>query len=102
MDIGFSRFPKVVGSGIIFRWPTHRSDSGACGTRTCSPAFAPNPRCASPNTTDLRATRAEIARILTNGLRDGDVPAPDRTYTCDHRNRDTRIGVDKVGSSLLS
>jgi hypothetical protein len=35
---------------------------------------------ASPNTTDLRATRAEIARILTNGLRDGDVPAPDRTY----------------------
>src|SRR5665811_1979496 len=46
MDIGFSRFPKVVGSGIIFRWPTHRSDSGACGTRTRSPAFAPNPRCA--------------------------------------------------------
>jgi len=35
---------------------------------------------ASPNTTDLRATRAEIARLLTNGLRDGDVPAPDRTY----------------------
>jgi len=35
---------------------------------------------ASPNTTDLRATRAEIARILTNGLRDSDVPAPDRTY----------------------
>jgi hypothetical protein len=35
---------------------------------------------ASPNTTDLRATRAEIARLLTNGVRDGDVPAPDRTY----------------------
>jgi hypothetical protein len=35
---------------------------------------------ASPNTTDLRATRREIARILTTGLRDGDVPAPDRTY----------------------
>ena len=35
---------------------------------------------ASPNTTDLRATRAEIARILTNGLRDGEIPAPDRTY----------------------
>ena len=35
---------------------------------------------ASPNTTDLRATRTEIARILTSGLRGGDVPAPDRTY----------------------
>jgi hypothetical protein len=35
---------------------------------------------AGPNTTDLRATRAEIARLLTNGFRDGDVPAPDRTY----------------------
>ena len=34
----------------------------------------------NPNTTDLRATRREIARILTTGLRDGDVPAPDRTY----------------------
>src|SRR5450756_991457 len=34
----------------------------------------------SPNTTDLRATRPEIARILTTGLRGGDVPAPDRTY----------------------
>ena len=35
---------------------------------------------ASPNTTDLGATRREIARILTTGLRDGDVPAPDRAY----------------------
>src|SRR5665213_887984 len=35
---------------------------------------------ASPNTTDLRAARREIARILTTGLRGGDVPAPDRTY----------------------
>ena len=35
---------------------------------------------ASPNTTDLRATRREIARILTTGLREGDVPALDRTY----------------------
>lgn len=35
---------------------------------------------ASPNPTDLRATRAEIARILTNGLREGEIPAPDRTY----------------------
>ena len=35
---------------------------------------------ASPNRTDLEATRREIARILTTGLRDGDVPASDRTY----------------------
>ena len=41
--------------------------------------LASNPT-ANPNTTDLRATRREIARILTTGLRDGDVLAPDRTY----------------------
>src|ERR1022692_497247 len=35
---------------------------------------------ANPNTTDLRAARREIARILTTGLRGGDVLAPDRTY----------------------
>jgi len=35
---------------------------------------------ASPVATDLTATRREIARILTTGLRDDDVPAPDRTY----------------------
>ena len=35
---------------------------------------------ASSVATDLRATRRELARILTTGLRDGDVPAPDRTY----------------------
>jgi hypothetical protein len=35
---------------------------------------------ASQNTTDLRAIRLEIARILTSGLRGGDVPAPDRAY----------------------
>ena len=35
---------------------------------------------ASPNPTDLRAARAEIARIFTNGLRDGEIPAPNRTY----------------------
>lgn len=37
-------------------------------------------RAASPNTTDLEATRREIARIFMAGLRDGDVPAADRTY----------------------
>jgi hypothetical protein len=35
---------------------------------------------ASPNTADLGATRREIAGILMTGLRDGDVPVPDRTY----------------------
>jgi len=35
---------------------------------------------ASPSTTDSGAARREIARILTTGLREGDVPAPDRTY----------------------
>lgn len=35
---------------------------------------------ANQNTTDLRATRTEIARILTSGFRGGDVSAPDRTY----------------------
>jgi hypothetical protein len=39
----------------------------------------PNPT-ASPNATDSRAARTEIARILTIGLRGGDVPAADRTY----------------------
>jgi hypothetical protein len=35
---------------------------------------------ASPNRTDLEATRREISQILTTGLRGGEVPAPDRTY----------------------
>jgi len=39
----------------------------------------PNPT-ASPNTTDLGAARREIAGILTKGIADGDVAAPDRTY----------------------
>jgi hypothetical protein len=33
-----------------------------------------------PDTTSLGATRREIAGILTTGLREGDVAAPDRTY----------------------
>src|SRR5450759_1901570 len=68
MDIGFSRFPKVVGSGIIFRWPTHRSDSGACGTRTRSPAFAPNPRCAVSSVIRRRASSRSLG-AQKNGLR---------------------------------
>jgi len=39
----------------------------------------PNPT-ASPNKTDLEATRREISQILTTGLRNGEVPAADRTY----------------------
>jgi hypothetical protein len=39
----------------------------------------PNPT-ASPSTTDLAAIRLEIAHILTAGLREDQVPAPDRTY----------------------
>jgi hypothetical protein len=35
---------------------------------------------ASPNTTDLTATRREFADILMTGLRDGNVPLPDLTY----------------------
>jgi hypothetical protein len=35
---------------------------------------------AKPDTTSLGATRREIAGILTTGLRDGDIAAPDRTY----------------------
>ncbi|MGC2413565.1 MAG: hypothetical protein WA459_12805 [Stellaceae bacterium] len=35
---------------------------------------------ASPNTSDSKTIRREIARILTTGLRNRDIPAPDRTY----------------------
>ena len=57
----------MVGSGIIFRWPTHRSDSGACGTRTRSPAFASS-RCAVCSVIRRRASlRSPGAQ--KNGLR---------------------------------
>ena len=39
----------------------------------------PNPT-ASQNTTDVRAARPEIARILASGFRGGEVPAADRSY----------------------
>ena len=35
---------------------------------------------AKPDTADMGSVRHEIARILTTGLRDGDVAAPDRSY----------------------
>ena len=60
---------------------------------------------ASPNTTDLRATRAEIARILTNGLRDGDVPAPDRTYMAQVvavRTGLSQVDADKRVSEVIN
>src|ERR1039458_3390191 len=43
MDIGFSGFRKVIELGMMSRWPIHRSDGGAYGTRTRSPVFAPQP-----------------------------------------------------------
>jgi hypothetical protein len=41
MDIGFFGFRKVIELGMMSRWPIHRSDGGAYGTRTRSPVFAP-------------------------------------------------------------
>jgi hypothetical protein len=46
MDIGFQVFRKTLAFGIMSGWPTQRSDSGGCGTRTRSPVFVRNPRCA--------------------------------------------------------
>jgi hypothetical protein len=60
---------------------------------------------ASSNTTDLRATRAEIARLLTNGLRDGDVPVPDRTYMAQvvaARNGLSQADADKRVSDVIN
>src|SRR5450830_415203 len=60
---------------------------------------------ASPNTTDLRATRAEIARILTNGLRDGEVSAPDRTYMAQViavRTGLSQADADKLVSEVIN
>ncbi|MSP80799.1 MAG: transposase family protein [Rhodospirillales bacterium] len=56
MDIGLSGFCKVIELSITSRWPTHRSDSGAFGTRTRSPAFAANPRCAVSSVIRRRAS----------------------------------------------
>jgi hypothetical protein len=47
---------------------------------------------ASPNTTDLAATRREIARILTIGLHDGDISAPDRAYVAQVVSARTGLG----------
>jgi hypothetical protein len=49
---------------------------------------------ASPNTSDSEAIRREIARILTTGLRNGDVPAPDRTYVAQVVS--TRTGLSQA------
>src|ERR1035437_4673611 len=56
MDIGFSGFRKVIELGMMSRWPIHRSDGGAYGTRTRSPVFAPNPRCAVSSVIRRRAS----------------------------------------------
>src|SRR5450759_1903168 len=68
MDIGFSGFRKVIELGMMSRWPTHRSDSGACGTRTRSPAFAPNSRCAVSSVIRRRAS-SRSPGAQKNGLR---------------------------------
>src|ERR1700674_3561572 len=46
MVIGFQAFCKVFKFGIMFGWQIQRSVSGGCGTRTLSPVFVRNPRCA--------------------------------------------------------
>ena len=64
----------------------------------------PNPA-ASPNTTDSEAIRREIARILTTGLRNGDVPAPDRTYVAQvvaARTGLSQADADKRVSDVLT
>ena len=46
MDIGFQVFRKTLELGIMSGWSIQRSDRGGCGTRTRSPVFVRNPRCA--------------------------------------------------------
>src|SRR5674536_12132 len=68
MDIGLPGFRKVVELGIMSRWPIYRSDSGACGTRTRSPVFAPNPRCAVSSVIRRRSSSC-LPGAQKNGLR---------------------------------
>jgi hypothetical protein len=59
---------------------------------------------ASPNTTNLEAARREIARILTTGFREGDIPAPDRTYVAQVVAARTGLGqaeADKRVSDVI-
>ena len=56
MDIGFQAFRKTLELGIMSGWPTQRSDSGVCGTRTRSPVFVRHPRCAASSVTRRRAS----------------------------------------------
>ena len=60
---------------------------------------------ASPNTSDSVAIRREIARILTTGLRNGDVAAPDRTYVAQvvaARTGLSQADADKRVSDVLT
>src|SRR5450759_882302 len=68
MDIGFSGFRKVIELGMMSRWPIHRSDGGAYGTRTRSPVFAPNPRCAVSSVIRRRAS-SRLPGAQKNGRR---------------------------------
>src|ERR1019366_7905967 len=71
--IGFYGFPKVIELGMMSRWPIHRSDGGAYGTRTRSPVFAPNPRCAVSSVIRRRASsllpgaQKNVLRVLRAG-----------------------------------
>jgi hypothetical protein len=58
---------------------TRSAVAGAPADYYVDALLRPNPS-ASPNTTDLRATRREIADILMTGVRDGDVRPSDRVY----------------------
>jgi len=55
------------------------ADSGGPLDYYVDALLRPNPA-ARPNTTDVGATRREIAGILTKGIGDGDVAGPDRSY----------------------
>jgi len=90
-------FATVVGAAFLTAAASNMAGGASSGlapaasvTATQSAASGPvdyyvdallrsNPT-ASPNTANLGATRREVAGILTNGLRDGDVSASDRTY----------------------
>ncbi len=56
MDTGFPAFPVVLGFGIMFRWPSQRSESGGCGMYTPSRDFVRSPRCTACSVIRERAS----------------------------------------------
>ena len=84
----FIRYLNDCFDSIDFRVGAVLPESGVPATQSAASGpvdyyvdalLRPNPT-ANQNTTDLGAARREITRILTSGLREGDVSAPDRTY----------------------